>query len=537
MRSTPAERVVKETTIPAVLRTACAVHGDREAIVDGEKRWTYAHLQSRVDVTAAALIASGLEPGDRVAIWAPNSAAWAAISYGVYAAGGVLVPISTRYKAAEAEYLLETAQVKFLFAVGSFLDNDLVAMRTTMGPLNDLQATIDMPGEATGHDTTWPDFIARAEAVEEAAVLEREAQLAADSPSDIAFTSGTTGAPKGAMLSHGASVATYLAWTNSVGLTTQDRYLITYPFFHTAGLKSGILASALVGATMHTVAVFDPEALMETVQREQITVLPGPPTVFQMMLDHPDRADFDLSSLRCSVTGAAVVPVEVIKAMRSVLDIDVVVTGYGLTETTGTVSMCSFNDSPKVVAGTVGRPLEGVEVRVVDADGVDQATGDSGEILVRGFNVMAGYFNDPEATAEAIDADGWLRTGDIGLIDAAGNLSITDRLKDMFIVGGFNAYPAEIESMMLERDEIVQVAVVGIADDRLGEVGAAFVVPADACEIDVDELRVWCRERMANFKVPRRFEIVTQLPMTPSGKVQKPVLRERLAAAESEAIT
>ena len=329
------------------------------------------------------------------------------------------------------------------------------------------------------------------------------------------------------MLSHGASVRTYRAWSEAVGLRAGDRYLTVYPFFHTAGLKSAVLACVLTGATLVPQGVFDPVTVMRTVAEEAITVLPGPPTVFQALLDHPERPSFDLSGLRLSITGAAVVPVSVVERMRSELEIDDVVTGYGLTETTGTVSMCSHTDPPEVVARTVGRPLDGVEVRIVGRDGTVLPDGDPGEVTVRGFNVMQGYFADPEATAATIDADGWLSTGDVGLIDEGGNLRITDRIKDMFIVGGFNAYPAEIEAQLLRHPDVGQVAVVGRPDERLGEVGAAFVVPASGHQVDPDALIAWSREHLANFKVPRSVHLVDALPLNPTGKVMKFVLRDQ----------
>jgi acyl-CoA synthetase (AMP-forming)/AMP-acid ligase II len=272
--------------------------------------------------------------------------------------------------------------------------------------------------------------------------------------------------------------------------------------------------------------VFDVPVVMRRVAEERITMLPGPPTVFQAILNHPDFASFDLSSLRLAVTGAAVVPVLIIRRMRDELRFENVVTGYGLTETTGTVSMCRHDDPPEVIAETVGRPLPGVEVRVVDDERRDVAQGQPGELLVRGFNVMKGYFNNPTATAEAIDADGWLATGDVGLVDGGGNIRITDRKKDMFIVGGFNAYPAEIENALLGHPAVAQVAVVGVPDERLGEVGLAFVVARPGMAVDPDEVVAWCKPRLANFKVPRRVIVVDSLPLNPSGKVMKFVLRE-----------
>jgi acyl-CoA synthetase (AMP-forming)/AMP-acid ligase II len=321
-------------------------------------------------------------------------------------------------------------------------------------------------------------------------------------------------------------VRTYEAWSDAVGLQQGDRYLCVYPFFHTAGLKSAILACVLKGATILPHAVFDPAVVMRRVSEERVTVLPGPPTVFQSILEDPGRSEYDLSSLRLSVTGAATVPVEVIRRMKDDLKIETVVTGYGLTETTGTVSMCRHDDPPEVIAATVGKPLDGVEIKIVADDGSTAPSGGAGEILVRGFNIMRGYFADEQATSAAIDQRGWLRTGDVGFVDDGDNLHITDRKKDMFIVGGFNAFPAEIEGIMLTHPSVAQVAVIGVVDERLGEVGQAFVVRRAGDEnLDERSLVAWCRDHMANYKVPRHISFVTELPLTASGKVQRFRLR------------
>ncbi len=464
-----------------------------------------------------------------MALWAPNSQRWVAASFGVYLAGAVLVPLNTRYKGEEAAHVLRTSRAAHLMTATDVVGRDLLA-ELDVYELPEVRERIVVEGAVSDRATTWETFLARASEVSQDALAKRSAEIRPDDSSDIIFTSGTTGAAKGAVLSHGASVRTYLLWCESVGLRADDRYLNVYPFSHTAGLKSAILACVLSGATLVPHAVFDPATVMRRVEEERITVLPGPPTVFQAILDHPDRPSFDLSGLRLSVTGAAVVPVSVIERMRSELQIDKVVTGYGLTETTGTVSMCSHTDPPDVVAHTVGRPLPGLEVRIVDRDGAQVAQGEPGEIHVRGPNVMKEYFDDPAATAAAIDTDGWLATGDIGLLDDGGNLRITDRLKDMFIVGGFNAYPAEIEAQLLRHPDVGQVAVVGAPDERLGEVGVAFVIPAPGHTVDPDEVMTWCRERMANFKVPRQVRVVSELPLNATGKVVKFELR-RLAVS------
>jgi HIP---CoA ligase len=516
-------------TIPGALAAAVEQFGDDEALVDGSVRFSFRHMASEVDLMARALVASGVQKGDRIALWSPNSADWVITSFATYAVGAVLVPLNTRYRGEEAGHVLRTSGARVLFTVTDLLGVDLVALLHDVPGLDALAETVIVAGPVPDGCTSMAEFRARATRTDSGEIALRAASLAEDDPSDIIFTSGTTGKPKGAVLGHGASVRTYLAWSELVGLRRGDRYLVVYPFFHTAGLKSGLLACVLRGATIIPHAVFDVVTVMERVVSERITMLPGPPTVFQSILDHPEFASFDLSSLRLSVTGAATVPVQVIHRMREQMRFETVVTGYGLTETTGTVSMCRHDDPSEVIATTVGRPLPGVSVRIVDDAGQDVAAGSAGEILVRGFNIMQEYFDDPEATSAAIDEDGWLRTGDIGVLGLDGNLRITDRKKDMYIVGGFNAYPAEIEAIMIGHPDLGQVAVVGVPDDRLGEVGVAFVVPLPDRTIDPDQLVAWCREHMANFKVPRTVRVVASLPLNPTGKVMKFALRAELA--------
>lgn len=496
-------------------------------------RVTFGQLDADVDELAAGLVASGVQAGDRVAIWMPNRAAFVAASFAVYRIGAVLVPISSRYRGPEAHDILDRSRAVMLLTVTDFLDPDPLTMLAGTNPLPLLREQAVLSGPVPTGAISADELRARARGaglLDE--VRRREAAIAADDICDIIFTSGTTGRPKGAMLRHGASITTYEAWSERVGLRTGDRFCVIFPFFHTSGLKSGILASVLLGATVHPLAVFDVGEMMNLVAKERITMLPGPPTVFQSILADPRRAEFDLSSLRSSITGSAVVPEEIIRRMREELHIPDVVTGYGLTETTGTISMCCFDDPPEVVARTCGRPIAGVEVRVVDDNGVEVTTGSPGEIWARGDNVMAGYLDDPVATAETITPDGWLKTGDIGVVDAEGRLRITDRKKEMFIVGGFNAYPAEIEARLLEHPDIVQAAVIGVPDDRLGEVGLAALVlrPGGVLSPDGlgDELTPWCRQRMANFKVPRTFRVMDALPLNATGKVAKAELRKLL---------
>ncbi len=309
------------------------------------------------------------------------------------------------------------------------------------------------------------------------------------------------------------------------------------PFFHAFGYKAGWLASLLTGATVYPHAVFDAEAVLARVPRDRISMLPGPPALFQTVLARADLDTFDLSSLRLAVTGAAAIPVSLVEAMRDRLGFETVITGYGLTEACGIATMCRHDDDPHTIATTSGRAIPGIEVLAVDDAGKEVPRGEPGEIVVRGYNVMLGYFDQPEETAEAIDADGWLHTGDIGVMDERGYIAITDRKKDMFIVGGFNAYPAEIESLMSRHPAIAQSAVIGVPDDRLGEVGWAYVIlRADVPDVTEGELIAWCKEQMANYKVPRRVLFVDALPLNATGKVLKYELREQATARVDSAL-
>ncbi len=513
------------TTIPALLERAAGLFGEREGLVEADRRLTFAELAAEVDVAARALVASGVEPGDRVGIWGPNIGEWVVAALAVHRVGGVVVTLNTRFKGAEAGHVLRTSGASMLFTVTDFLGADYVALLDGVEGLT-LRETVVMRGPGGGA-TPWADFMGRASKVEPAVSAARAAAVVPGDPCDILFTSGTTGAPKGAVLAHGASVRAFDAWSSVVGLRPGDRYLVVNPFFHSFGLKAGILAALIKGATIVPQLTFDVPEVMRRIPEERITMLPGPPTIYQTILNAPDLAEHDLSSLRLAVTGAAAIPVELIRRMRDDLGFETVVTGYGLTEATGIATMCRHTDSAETIATTSGRAIPGVEVVVVGETGSPLPPGEPGEVLVRGYNLMLGYYGDDEATEKAIDADGWLHTGDVGVLDAAGNLRITDRLKDMFIVGGFNAYPAEIENTISEHPGVAQVAVVGVPDERMGEVGVAFVIPRTGAGIDPGELIAWCRERMANYKVPRRVEVVDSLPTNAGGKVLKYELRAR----------
>ena len=473
-------------TIPEMVSSAADRFGDAEAVVDGPLRLTFVEVAERVRCAAGAFADLGVGKGDRVAIWAPNSAHWVIAAFGVLTAGGVVVPVSTRFKTAEAADIITRSGANAVLTEKGFLGRDFT---TPPGvPAIDLKSGSLEDGRPFERPVSGTDI------------------------ADIIYTSGTTGRPKGVMMNHVQNLRMYAEWCDLADLRQGDRYLIANPFFHTFGYKAGCIASFIRGATMLPVPVFDVEAVVELIAAERVTMLPGPPTLYHSLLAVEDKSK--LATLRAGVTGAADIPVELIRRVHEELPFQTLATGYGLTEA-GTATMSRPGDSFEDVATTAGLPVADVEVRLAD----------DSEVLVRGYNVMQGYFDDAAATSEAIDADGWLHTGDLGEFTDSGRLRIVGRKKDMFIVGGFNAYPAEIEGFLMEHPAVAQAAVIGVPDERLGQVGKAFVVLKNGRDLAADDLIAWSRERMAGFKVPRSVEFLDALPLNATGKVMKDQLR------------
>lgn len=522
-------------TLPEVIQAAAARWPDHAAIVEGEQRLSYAQLAQHSDRVARALIALGIDPGDRVAIWAPNLHEWILAACGIHAAGAVLVPINTRMKGPEAAEMLARSGARALICIGEFLGQHYPSLLGEGLRPTTLEHLVVLRGAAGAGELSWTTFLSGADDVSAEEVRARCAALGPDSVSDLMFTSGTTGRPKGVLSTHGAAIRAFTVWSMAVGLGATDRYLIINPFFHSFGYKAGWLATFLRGATAYPQAVFNVDEVLALIQHERISFLPGPPTLFHSMLAHPRLKDFDISSLQGAVTGSASVPPILIKRMREELGIKHVTTAYGLTECGGCATVCDPEDDAETVARTCGHALPDTEVRCVDADGHTVASGEPGEVVLRGYHVMRGYFEDPEATAKAIDPDGWLHTGDIGVLDERGYLRITDRLKDMFIVGGFNCYPAEIERMLSEHPAIAQVAMIGVPDARMGDVGCACVVLRAGATLTQDELIAWSRPRMANFKVPRYLRVFEALPVNASNKVAKRELAQQVRATVTTA--
>ncbi|MEU4433752.1 FadD3 family acyl-CoA ligase [Nocardia rhamnosiphila] len=471
-------------TIPQLALSAADRFGDTEAVVDGDLRWSYRELVDRIRRAAGSFAESGIGKGDRVAVWAPNSAEWIVAALGLMTAGGVLVPVNTRFKAEEAADVIRRSGARALLVQKGFLGADYPAPPGV--PVYDLKS----------------DFLTGGAPFERA--------VAGTDIADIIYTSGTTGRPKGVMMNHRQTLRLYSEWCDLADLRRGDRYLMVNPFFHTFGLKAGIVSSLVRGATMLPVPVFDVDRVIELVETERITMLPGPPTLYHSLLEY--RGARDISSLRAAVTGAADIPVDLIRRIREELPFRSIMTGYGLTEA-GTATASRPGDTFEQIATTAGSACDGIELRIAD----------DGEVLIRGYSVMQGYLDDPEATAAAVDADGWLHTGDLGSLDDGGRLKVIGRKKDMYIVGGFNAYPAEIEGFLLEHPAVAQAAVIGVPDERMGQVGKAFVVARG--QLGEAELIAWARERMAGYKVPRSVVFLAELPLNATGKVVKDQLR------------
>ena len=506
-------------TIPALIKHQAESLGSKPALISDHETLSFLELDNLSTNIATHLIDLNISPGDRVAIWAPNMNEWVLAAIAIHKVGGVLVPINTRMKGKEAAYILNNSESKILFSVKAFLGTDYFQLLKNEDlPYLKYQISLD---ETEAIDSKIPFSTLKDKTLDVQLPEVTETDMA-----DIIFTSGTTGKPKGVISSHLQNIKVFDYWSTYIGLNENDRYLIVNPFFHTFGYKAGWLASVMRGVTAYPCPIFDADKIIQIINKEKITMLPGPPTLYQSILTSQLIETIDISSLRLGVTGAASIPIQLIKDMKETLGFETVITAYGLTESTGVVTMCTPNDDYETIATTSGCAIADVEVKCVDQNNKVLPAGEPGEILVRGYNITQGYFNNPEATQEAIDTDGWLHTGDIGILDSNGYIKITDRSKDMFIVGGFNAYPAEIENILCDHPAISQAAVIGIEDERMGEVAKAFVLLKPNQDLDADSLLQWSKDNMANYKVPREVEFVRELPTNAAGKIMKYLLKD-----------
>ena len=513
-------------SIAAMVLDSAERYGAVTALIDGDRRWTYTELGTTVRRAIRATIALGIQPGDRVGLWAPNTSEWIIAALGILGSGALLVPLNTRWTGDEIAYSLEKADAAALFVAQGFLGLDQVGSVREVAPdLRALATIVTLEGHAPGA-RTFDEYMALAEKVDDAGVDARLANIGPEDPCDVMFTSGTTGRPKGVILRHGTSMELYGWMGTMMTMRPGDVDLVVPPFFHCFGYKAGWLTSFMRGVTVIPQKVFDVDEVFDHIENDKVSIYLGPPTIYTDLLNSPRLASADVSSLRVSCPSAASVPVELVKRLKSDLGFDIVLNAYGLTEGHAIVTMCRPQDDPEMVANTAGQTLEGIELKVIDDDGAALPPGEQGEVLVRGFNLMTGYYEDPDATAEAIDDEGWLHTGDIGFLNDQGYLKITDRKKDMIITGGFNVYPAEIERVLLLDENVGEAAVVAGPDKRMGEVAIAFIIPRPGKTVDPDAVLSMAAEHLAKYKLPREVRIVESLPRNASMKVLKHQLRD-----------
>ncbi|WP_044564006.1 AMP-binding protein [Azospirillum sp. B4] len=519
------------TTIPALLRTAARKYGSKPALVsrtDGSI--SFAGLDALADRVARSFLSGGLAQGDRVGIWAPNMAEWVAAAAGAQRVGGVVVPLNTRLKGGEVADIVRRAGIRRLVSIGDFLGRHYPDMLRTedMPGLRDIIVLRADTAKLAGRERAWDAFLADGAGVTDEHLAARAAVVTPSDIADIMFTSGTTGQAKGALFDHKRSLGGGRAWHGITGMTADDHYCVFGPFSHNASYKAGWVSGLMTGATVYWPEAYDGAAVLDLIATNRISVMAAPPTVWQEVLSHPNRADWNISSLRFLSTGGTTIPMELMRNLRRELPNAIVSTGYGMTECCGSATQTLPGDPIERVAGTVGKAIPGTEVRVADANGRPLPAGQAGEVLIRDDKLLIEYLDSPEATRAALDADGWLHSGDIGVFDTDGYLKITDRLKDMYIVGGFNVYPAEIERQMGDLAGLRACAIVGVPDARLGEVGHAFIVRSPSSTLTEVEVIAWSKANLANYKVPRAVTFVDALPMNTSGKVLKFALKQMI---------
>jgi fatty-acyl-CoA synthase len=515
-----------EETIGANLDRTVQRFGDRQALFScaQQRSYTYRELGAAVDELARGLIAAGLQKGDRVGIWSPNCAEWTLVQYATAKLGVILVNVNPAYRTSELEYALRQSGCRMLVAAGSFKTSDYRAMVAEVRDgLADLEQVVFLDGE------DWSELVARASAVSDEELRDRSSQLSPEDPINIQYTSGTTGFPKGATLTHRNILNNGYFVGEGCRYTEADRVCIPVPFYHCFGMVMGNLACTSHGAAMIIPApAFDPEATLEAVAAQRCTSLYGVPTMFIAELAHPRFEEFNLSSLRTGIMAGSPCPVEVMKRVIERMHMREVGICYGMTETSPVSTQTAVDDPVEKRVGSVGRVQQHLEIKIIDpGTGETVARGESGELCTRGYSVMKGYWNDPERTAEAVDAEGWMHTGDLATMDEEGYVNIVGRSKDMVIRGGENVYPREIEEFLYGHPDIADVQVIGVPDERFGEELMAWIIPRGQASLDIDAVRAFCEGKIAHYKVPRYVKTVDEFPMTVTGKVQKFKLREQ----------
>jgi fatty-acyl-CoA synthase len=519
-------------TVGAALASSVERFPDREALVSVHQsvRYSYCDFAGEVERVALGLLALGIEKGDRVGIWAPNCVEWTILQFASARVGAILVNINPAYRPGEFEFAMSHSGVRMLVTAARFKTSDYLEMLASVrAALPALERVVTIDGDrASATDLVWSDLVAASTGAEPEQLAAREQELDADDPINIQYTSGTTGRPKGATLTHHNIVNNAYAMAEILGYTEADRVCIPVPLYHCFGMGVGNLGCVTVGATMvYPAATFDPVSTMQAVQDERCTSLYGVPTMWIAQLEHPRFAEFDLTSLRTGLMGGSPCPIEVMKRAVSDMHASEVCIVYGMTETAPISFITRRDDDLERRVSTVGRVMPNVEAKIVDPiTGHSVARGTAGEVCTRGYVVMRGYWNDPAATADAVDSGGWMHTGDLGVIDNEGYLNIVGRMKDLVIRGGENIYPREIEEVLFQHAAVGSAQVIGVPDTLYGEELMAWVIVREGATVDEDELRAFCRARLAHFKVPRYWQFVTEFPMTVTGKVQKFKMRE-----------
>ncbi len=541
---TSSTQIIYET-IGAYFDGICEAFPENDALVVRHQgiRWSYRELQAKVDAIAAGLIALGIEPGDRVGIWGPNSAEWVVVQLATAKIGAIMVCINPAYRLYELEYALNKVECKAVVSAEAFKSSDYLSMlnelaselrqcvpgRLVSEKLPNLTTVIRMGEDATPGMFNFDQVLGMGGETETQRLAELQTILKPDDPINIQFTSGTTGNPKGATLTHCNILNNGFLTGEAMRLTDQDRLCIPVPLYHCFGMVLAVLSCVTHGSAMvFPGEAFDPLEALATVEAERCTALHGVPTMFIGELDHPRFAEFDISSLRTGIMAGAPCPIEVMKRVLTQMHMEDILIAYGQTELSPINNITLPNDSLERRTETVGRAMPWVEIKIVDEDGRVVATGQKGEICTRGYSVMRGYWNDPERTAETIDAAGWLHSGDLATMDEEGYVRIVGRIKDMIIRGGENIYPREVEEFLYQHPAISEVQVFGIPDEKMGEQVCAWVQLNEGMALTEDELKAYCKDQITHFKIPRYVRFVTEYPMTVTGKIQKFVMRDQM---------
>lgn len=539
----PRDKTLLTSTIGDAFDNTVASYGEREALVASHQqlRYSWNQLAEEVERYARAFMALGLQPGDRLGIWAPNCAEWCITQFASAKMGAILVNINPAYRLNELEYALKQSGCRWLVCADNFKTSDYQSMLMELVPelassrpgdvhsevLPELRGVVSLADQPPAGFVSWRELGALSESVAVDDLGKRQAGLKPDDPINIQYTSGTTGFPKGATLSHRNILNNGYMVAESMGFTERDRLVIPVPLYHCFGMVMGNLGCMTHGSTMiYPAPGFDPEATLEAVASERATALYGVPTMFIAELGHPRIKEFDLSSLRTGIMAGATCPIEVMRRVISEMHMEEVQIAYGMTETSPVSLQTGADDELERRVSTVGRTQPHLETKVVDEQSNTVPRGEIGELCTRGYSVMLGYWNNPDATADAIDEDGWMHTGDLAVMDDAGYVRIVGRSKDMIIRGGENIYPREIEEFLYTHPAVADVQVIGIPDDKYGEEIVAWVKLKGDENANAEQLRDYCKNRIAHFKTPRHFKFVDDFPMTVTGKIQKFRMRE-----------